>query len=317
MSTYHTPVLLAETLDALRLESGATVVDATVGGGGHAGEIVKRISPAGHLIGLDRDAQALSAARDRLKQVTSEGIEVKIDLIQDRFDTLNQHLEALKITQVDAILADLGVSSHQLDTAERGFSFQAEAPLDMRMDQSHGETAQELIHRLSEQELAEVLRDYGEESLSRPLARLMKQAESEGRLNTTTELALLVENVSRRRYRTPSRVHPATRTFQALRIAVNQEMDALHSFLPQALEALRPGGRLAVITFHSLEDRAVKQFFQHEVKGCICPPELPVCRCGHTPRLKVISKKPITASDSEINQNPRARSAKLRVAERI
>lgn len=317
MSTYHTPVLLAETLEAMNLKPGATVVDVTLGGGGHAGEVMQRISPAGHLIGLDRDAQALSAARSRLNQVAQAGAEVKIDLIQGRFDSLAQHLEALKITQVDAILADLGVSSHQLDASERGFSFQAEAPLDMRMDQSQGETAQQLIHRLSEQELAQVLRDYGEESLSRPLARLMKQAEAEGRLNTTTELALLVENVSRRRYRTPSRVHPATRTFQALRIAVNQEMDALKAFLPQALEALRPGGRLAVITFHSLEDRIVKQFFQHEMKGCICPPEIPVCRCGHTPRLKSIFKKPVSASDQEVNKNPRARSAKLRAAERI
>lgn len=317
MSTYHTPVLLTETLEGLNLKPGATVVDVTLGGGGHAGEIMQRISPAGHLIGLDRDAQALSAARSRLNQVTEEGAQVKIDLIQDRFDTLAQHLEALKITQVDAILADLGVSSHQLDATERGFSFQTEAPLDMRMDQSQGETAQELIHRLSEQELTQVLRDYGEESLSRPLARIIKQAEAEGRLNTTTELALLVENVSRRRYRTPSRVHPATRTFQALRIAVNQEMEALKAFLPQALESLRPGGRLVVITFHSLEDRIVKQFIQHEAKGCICPPEIPVCRCGHEPRLKSIFKKPLTASDQEVNQNPRARSAKLRVAERI
>lgn len=299
------------------MKPGATVVDVTLGGGGHAGEVMKRISPAGHLIGLDRDAQALSAARSRLNQVTEEGVQVKVDFIQDRFDTLAQHLEALKITQVDAILADLGVSSHQLDASERGFSFQTEAPLDMRMDQSQGETVKELIHRLSEQELTQVLRDYGEESLSRPLARMIKQAEAEGRLNTTTELALLVENVSRRRYRTPSRVHPATRTFQALRIAVNQEMDVLKAFLPQALEALRPGGRLVVITFHSLEDRIVKQFIQHEAKGCICPPEIPVCRCGHEPRLKQIFKKPLTASDQEINQNPRARSAKLRVAERI
>lgn len=317
MSTYHTPVLLTETLEAMNLKPGATVVDVTLGGGGHAGEVMQRISPAGHLIGLDRDAQALSAARSRLNQVTEAGAQVRIDLVQDRFDSLAQHLEALKITQVDAILADLGVSSHQLNASERGFSFQTEAPLDMRMDQSQGETAQELIHRLSEQELTQVLRDYGEESLSRPLARMIKQAEAEGRLNTTTELALLVENVSRRRYRTPSRVHPATRTFQALRIAVNQEMEALKAFLPQALEALRPGGRLAVITFHSLEDRIVKQFIQHEAKGCICPPEIPVCRCGHQPRLKSIFKKPLTASDQEVNQNPRARSAKLRVAERI
>lgn len=317
MSTYHTPVLLTETLEAMNLKPGATVVDATLGGGGHAGEVMQRISPAGHLIGLDRDAQALSAARTQLNQVTEEGAEVKIDLVQDRFDTLAQHLEALKITQVDAILADLGVSSHQLDASERGFSFQTEAPLDMRMDQSQGETARALIHRLSEQELTQVLRDYGEESLSRPLARLIKQAEAEGRLNTTTELALLVANVSRRRYRTPSRVHPATRTFQALRIAVNQEMEALQAFLPQALEVLRPGGRLAVITFHSVEDRIVKQFIQHEAKGCICPPEIPVCRCGHQPRLKSIFKKPLTASDREVAQNPRARSAKLRVAERI
>ncbi|MEK7539989.1 MAG: 16S rRNA (cytosine(1402)-N(4))-methyltransferase RsmH, partial [Patescibacteria group bacterium] len=218
MSTYHTPVLLTETLEAMNLKPGATVVDATLGGGGHAGEIMQRISPAGHLIGLDRDAQALSAARTQLNQAAQavEGRQVKVNLVQDRFDTLAQHLEALKITQVDAILADLGVSSHQLDASERGFSFQTEAPLDMRMDQSQGETAQELIHRLSEQELTQVLRDYGEESLSRPIARMIKQAEAEGRLNTTTELALLVANVSRRRYRTPSRVHPATRTFQAL-----------------------------------------------------------------------------------------------------
>lgn len=314
MSTYHTPVLLSETLDALHLQPGMTVVDATLGGGGHAGEIAKRISPAGHLIGFDRDPEAIQEAGRYLREV---GTQVKIDLIQDRFDTLVQHLEELNVKQVDAILADLGVSSHQLDTLSRGFSFQGSAPLDMRMDQTQGETAQQLIHRLTEQELAQVLRDYGEESLSKPIARAMKVAEQGGQLTTTAELAEQVASIVRRRYRAPSRVHPATRTFQALRLAVNQELEALQSFLTQAVEVLKPGGRLAVITFHSLEDRMVKQAIQHEAKGCICPPELPVCRCGHEPRLKSIFKKPLPASALESASNPRARSAKLRAAERL
>lgn len=314
MSTYHTPVLLSETLDALQLRAGMTVVDATLGGGGHAGEILKHISPAGHLIGFDRDPEAIQAAGRHLKEV---GSGVKIDLVQDRFDTLIQHLEELKVTQVDAILADLGVSSHQLDTPTRGFSFQTPAPLDMRMDQTQGETAQQLIHRLSEQELAQVLRDYGEESLSTPIARAMKLAEQAGQLTTTVQLAEQVASVARRRYHTPSRVHPATRTFQALRLAVNQELDALRSFMAQAVEALKPSGRLVVISFHSLEDRIVKQAIQAEAKDCICPPELPVCRCEHEPRLKSIFKKPQTASLTETNSNPRARSAKLRAAERL
>lgn len=302
----------------MHLQPGMTVVDATVGGGGHAGEILQRISPAGHLIGFDRDPEAIQATGQHLTSVSSElKLEVKVDLIQDRFDTLTQHLEALKITQVDAILADLGVSSHQFDAPSRGFSFQTSAPLDMRMDQTQGETAAQLIHRLSEQELAQLLRDYGEESLSKPIARAMKVAEQGGQLTTTTELAEQVATIVRRRYRAPSRVHPATRTFQALRLAVNQELDALQSFLAQTVAVLKPGGRLVVITFHSLEDRMVKQAIQHEAKGCICPPELPVCRCGHEPRFKSIFKKPLPASIAETNSNPRARSAKLRAAERL
>lgn len=295
----------------MQLKPGMTVVDATVGGGGHAGEIARRISPAGHLIGFDQDPEAISETRQRLNALD---LNVKIELIQDRFSQLQEHLEGKK---VDAMLADLGVSSHQLDAPQRGFSFQTDAPLDMRMDPTRGETAKDLIHRYTEQELAQVIRDFGEESLSQPLARSIKYAEQEGRLNTTTDLALVVSQVVRRRYRTPSRVHPATRVFQALRIAVNQELDVLQAFLPQAMAALKPGGRLCVISFHSLEDRKVKHFFQHEAKGCICPPQIPVCRCGHVPSLKIVFKKPIMAQPAEMSLNPRARSAKLRCAEKI
>lgn len=295
----------------MQLKPGMTVVDATVGGGGHAGEIARRISPAGHLIGFDQDPEAISETRQRLNALD---LNVKIELIQDRFSQLQEHLEGKK---VDAMLADLGVSSHQLDAPQRGFSFQTDAPLDMRMDPTRGETAKDLIHRYTEQELAQVIRDFGEESLSQPLARSIKYAEQEGRLNTTTDLALVVSQVVRRRYRTPSRVHPATRVFQALRIAVNQELDVLQAFLPQAMAALKPGGRLCVITFHSLEDRLVKHFFQHEAKGCICPPQIPVCRCGHVPSLKIVFKKPVMGTPAEMASNPRARSAKLRCAEKI
>lgn len=314
--SFHTPVLLEETLEALNLKPGMTVVDVTLGGGGHAGEIARRISPAGHLLGLDQDPEAIQESTAHLHPVTQKG-QVKLDITHARFDQLQQHLEGLQITAVDAVLADLGVSSHQLDTQERGFSFHQPAPLDMRLDHTQGQTAEQLIQHSSESDLARILRDYGEESLSLPIARAMKQAQELGKLTTTQELADLVASISRRRYKTPSRVHPATRTFQALRIAVNQELDTLQRFLPQALHALKPGGRLAIITFHSLEDRIVKHFFQLESKGCICPPELPVCRCGHSPRLKSIFKKPITPSVTETTRNPRARSAKLRVVERI
>lgn len=311
---YHVPVLVQEVLTQLELKPGMTVVDATLGGGGHAGEILTRISPAGHLIGFDRDAEAIQQAQARFGR---EALGVKIDYVHDRFDHLREYLEEFHISRVDAILADLGVSSHQLDTAERGFSFQAEGPLDMRMDPTTGETAQQLIHSMSEQDLARTIRDLGEESLSRPIARALKQREAAGTLHTTRDLAEAVAAVVRPRYRTPSRVHPATKTFQALRIAVNQELEALRAFLPQAMDMLVPSGRLAVITFHSLEDRIVKQFFQHEARGCICPPEIPVCRCGHTPRLRVLTKKPVRASATEIVHNPRGRSAQLRAAQRL
>ena len=281
-------------------------MDATLGAGGHAWGILEAASPDGSLLGLDLDPQALELASQRLSVFSG-----RVTLRQASFTTLAVQLETLGWNQVQGIVLDLGVSSMQLDRPDRGFSFQAEGPLDMRFSPDQPTTAADLVNHASEQQLADLIWRYGEEPHARRIARAIVQARP---LHTTLELAETIRKaVGARR----GRIHPATQAFQALRIAVNAELDSIESVLPQAVQALEPGGKVAVISFHSLEDRIVKQFFRRESKDCICPPEQPVCTCGHRASIKEVPRHPITASEAEIADNPRARSARLRVAEKI
>ncbi len=306
MNVAHQPVLYQPVLDGLQPHSGGRYLDGTLGAGGHAAGILMHSAPDGQLLGLDVDPQALALARERLAPFGARAV-----IRRASYLTLLEEMQRLGWEAVDGLLLDLGLSSMQLDTPLRGFSFRQDAPLDMRFDPQRPRTAADLVNELPEQDLADLLWRYGEERAARRIARAILAARP---LHTTRELADLVLRV-----KGPSRkgVHPATQTFQALRIAVNDELQTVEQVLPLALEALRPGGRLAVIAFHSLEDRLVKRFFQRESKDCLCPPRQPVCTCGHRARLKVITRKPIRADAEEITRNPRARSARLRVAEKI
>ncbi|RLD05561.1 MAG: 16S rRNA (cytosine(1402)-N(4))-methyltransferase [Chloroflexota bacterium] len=303
---FHEPVLYREIIHALQPTSNGLYVDGTIGAGGHAYGILEASAPNGCLLGLDLDPAALDLARDRLENFGDRAV-----LVQDSYITMEQHINNLGWDAVDGILLDLGLSSMQLDTPARGFSFREDAPLDMRFDPSASLTAADLVNELPENELANIIYNYGEEKYSRKIARAIVAARP---IHTTQELASLV---SKMLGRFGSRIHPATRTFQALRIAVNQELAAIETVLPIALGVLKPGGRLAVISFHSLEDRIVKQFFRYESRNCICPPELPICVCDHQAQLREIVRRPIRPEESEIKRNPRARSACLRVAEKL
>jgi len=303
----HIPVLLHEVLRQLNPQPGQRLIDGTVGAGGHAEALLKATAPDGQLLALDADPVALDIARQRLTPYAD-----RVCFVNANFAQLAQFAYRYHFPPAHAILLDLGLSSLHLGSVERGFSFQNEGPLDMRYDPSGGTTAADLVNHLSQNELADLIYLFGEERRSRTIARAIVAGRP---LHTTHELADLVARaVGGRRN---ARIHPATRTFQALRIAVNDELEALRSGLSQATTLLARGGRLAIISFHSLEDRIVKNFFLQESKQCICPPEQPVCTCGHRAILRIITQKPITASSHEIDINPRARSAKLRVAEYI
>lgn len=301
----HQPVLYHEIIHALQPRRGGFYIDCTVGAGGHAWGILDASAPDGMLLGMDLDTQALVIAHQRLSEFQKRSI-----LVHASYVTLAEQAAALGWSAVDGILLDLGLSSLQLDTPERGFSFQSDAPLDMRFDQSQRQTAGDLVNQLSEKELADVLYKYGEERRAYQVARAIVQSRP---LHTTQELARVVARATRSGR---ERMHPATRTFQALRIAVNSELSAVETVLPLAMGLLRPGGRLAVISFHSLEDRLVKQFMRKESKDCVCPPRQPVCTCGHRAGLIEITRHPIQPGEEEIRQNARSRSAKLRVAEK-
>lgn len=309
----HRSVLYQEIIHELRPRQNGYYVDATVGAGGHAWGILQASSPSGRLLGLDVDPQALELARHRLQEFGERAV-----LVRASYIALNEQLADLGWAEVDGILLDLGMSSMQVDTAERGFSFLVEAPLDMRFDPDNPVRAADLVNELPESELADIIYHYGEERRARQVARAIVAARP---IHTTVQLAQVVSRVVRAASRSKDRqqhgIHPATRTFQALRIAVNRELDALEAVLPQCIKILTTGGRLAVIAFHSLEDRIVKQFFRRESQDCICPPRQPVCTCGHKASLKEISRRPITPQSAEIEQNPRARSARLRVAEKL
>ena len=302
----HVPVLLDEILAGLQPQLGGYFVDCTVGLGGHAAAILEKISPSGRLLGIDADPEAIKLSQDKLGDYGGA-----VTLVNDNFINLEAICKRYHFHPVDGILFDLGVSSLQLDTAERGFSFQLDAPLNMRFDPGQGLTASDIVNSFSEQELAKLIEKYGEERHSRRIARYIVQNRP---IVTTVELARLVEQASGGKR---TRIHPATRTFMALRIAVNSELQNLELTLKQTVNLLRPGGRLTVISYHSLEDRIVKQFMRSAASSCLCPPGTVVCRCGHVPTLKLISRKVIKPTSLEIESNPRSRSAKLRIAERL
>jgi len=303
----HIPVLLDEVVESLNLKKGGVYVDGTIGLGGHAQALANKVDCSLQIYGFDRDERVLKA-------VEAKNLNC-VQTVHASYDQAYEILREKEVEQVDGILLDLGASSVQFDEPERGFSFK-EGPLDMRFDVSRGNTAAEILNTYQKKDLARIIKEYGEEKFASRIAeRIVQQREVE-RFSSTTQLVKLVESAIPRRA-WPKKIHPATKTFQALRIEVNQELEQLKSALPKLLQLLKPGARIAIISFHSLEDRIVKRFFREAEKSCICPKEFPVCRCDKKQMIKIISKKPITPSKTEIKNNPRSRSAKLRVAERV
>jgi 16S rRNA (cytosine1402-N4)-methyltransferase len=306
---------LRETLEGLKILDSGVYVDGTLGAGGHSEAILKAANGV-RLLGLDVDPTALAIASERLAKYIAEG---RVRLVRTNFERLDEVANAEQFAPVDGVLLDLGVSSMQLDRPERGFSFRADGPLDMRLDPNGPTTAADLVNTLPEEELAAIIFKYGEERASRRIARRIVEARDKEAITTTGRLEQIVFRAlgGHTAGRSRNTIHPATKTFQALRIATNRELEALENGLAAAVKVLKPGGRLAVISFHSLEDRIVKLFVRQEEKGCICPPEYPVCVCGRVPTLKAVNSKPIEAGEDEAGRNPRSRSAKLRIAERI
>jgi len=306
----HVPVLLEEAVSRLVVDPDGVYVDCTVGAGGHLVCLAGKLSEKATVVNIDKDTQVLEQARKNLS-----GISQRVILVHGDFRHLRALLKACGINEVNGVLLDLGVSSFQIDDAARGFSYQGEGPLDMRMDTEQQLSAWHLVNQWPEEQLAEIIRDFGEERYARRIAREIAKEREIKPINTTSELVRVINRA------VPSQAkrdkHPARRTFQALRIAVNDELGALQEVLPQAVELLVTGGRIAVITFHSLEDRIVKNFFKRESLGCVCPHEQPVCTCNHRPVLKILTKRPVIPSESELADNPRSRSAKLRVAEKL
>lgn len=301
----HIPVLYEESLEALHLNPNGIYIDGTLGLGGHSEGILQRTAPNGRLIAFDKDPNAIQQAQARLAPFGE-----RLTIVHDSYANMERHLLALGISQVDGILLDLGVSSLQLDTDNRGFSFRREGPLDMRFDPTHGETAADLVNNLAEAELADIIWRYGEEHKSRFIARLIVEHRP---FTTTTQLAdLIAQKIRGKRGR-----HPATQLFQALRIAVNRELETVENGVEVAVKMLKPNGRLAVISFHSLEDRFVKQYMRQISQTCVCPPTQPICNCETQPLVKLTPRKAIKPNDQEIAHNPRSRSARLRVAEKI
>ena len=306
----HKSVLLTETIDLLRIRPDGIYLDGTLGGGGHSYEILKRLSDCGKLIGIDRDQEAIDSARERLSEFSDRAV-----IVRGNYGDFREILSDLGIEKLDGILLDLGVSSHQFDDMSRGFSYREDAPLDMRMDQRQEMTAADIVNQYSEQELYRVIRDYGEEPFAKNIAKHIVIMREQEPVTTTFQLVECIKRAIPAKIREKGG-HPAKRTFQALRIELNQELLVLQNSLSEMVDALAPGGRIAIITFHSLEDRIVKQCFRTAENPCICPPDFPVCVCGRKSKGKVITKKPVTASEQELSENPRAHSAKLRVFER-
>ena len=304
----HQPVLLQETIEFLLTDPNGIYVDCTLGGGGHLSHLLNFTGSNVQVIAIDRDKEILEASRKKLNLP-------KITFIHEDFRYLSRILNRLNIGKVSGVLLDLGVSSMQLDTASRGFSYHEDARLDMRMDNEQALNAEEIVNHYSEEEIARIIYNYGEERYARNIARSIVKYRQQKAIDSTLELVDIIKSSVPARYSREK--HPARRTFQALRIAVNSELEALQEVLPQAVDHLLIGGRLCVITFHSLEDRIVKNFMQEQARECICPPDFPICTCGHRANVKILTRKPVLADENECHQNPRARSAKLRVAERI
>ena len=311
MEFAHVPVLPAECMDGLHIRPDGIYVDGTTGGGGHSSLIARQLSEAGRLICIDRDDDALAAARQRL-----EPLGKNITFVKNNFSRILDVLKELEIEKIDGILFDLGVSSYQLDNGERGFSYMADAPLDMRMDRQQALTAREVVNTYSREDLRRILKDYGVERYAGPIAAAICRRREEAPIETTLELADLVRSAMPAAARREKQ-HPAKRTFQAVRIEVNGELEAVASAVRDSVSCLAPGGRIAVISFHSLEDRIVKRAFAELAQGCTCPKSFPVCVCGNKPKIRLISHGVITASPEELENNPRSRSAKLRVAEKL
>jgi 16S rRNA (cytosine1402-N4)-methyltransferase len=313
MEFVHKSVLLQESIDSLNIRPDGIYVDGTLGGGGHSYEICKRLGPQGRLIGIDQDEAAIQAAGERLKEFGH-----RVTIVRDNYRNFNQVLDNLGIDKADGILLDIGVSSYQLDTADRGFSYKedADAPLDMRMDQRNPLSARVIVNEYSEREIFHVIRDYGEDPFAQNIAKHIVRAREEAPIETTGQLVEIIKAAIPARVRSGGG-HPAKRTFQALRIECNHELSVLEDSIDGMIARLNPGGRIAIITFHSLEDRIVKNKFRENENPCICPPDFPVCVCGRTSRGKVITRKPIIPSEEECEENKRAKSSKLRVFEHI
>lgn len=311
MDFAHVPVMLGECLDGLKIKADGVYVDGTVGGGGHSSEIVKRLSDKGRLICFDKDEDALKASGARLADFKD-----RVTFVHDDYKNMPERLDTMGVGKVDGILLDLGVSSYQLDNAERGFSYMKDAPLDMRMDRSQRVSAYEVVNTYGEDEIAKILFDYGEEKLARAIARKIVNRRSEKPIKTTLELAKIVEDTYPAKTRWKYG-HPAKRTFQAIRIEVNDELSSLGEAITAMARRLENGGRMAVITFHSLEDRIVKTAFKELSLACTCPPDFPVCVCGKVQEVELVNKKPIVASEKELDENPRSQSAKLRIVEKL
>lgn len=309
MEFNHIPVILKETIEGLNVRADGIYVDGTLGGAGHSNEICKKLNESGTLIGIDQDEEALAFSRKVLEKFGN-----KVHVVHDNYKNVKKILETLEIEKVDGILLDIGVSSYQIDNGERGFSYMKDAPLDMRMDRSKGITAFDVVNTYSEGDITNILYKYGEESYAKKIAQRIIERRSEKQIETTFELVEIIESAVPGKYKKEG--HVAKKTFQAIRIEVNKELEVLENTIDDMIELLKPGGRLCIITFHSLEDRIVKEKFKEAENPCICPRDFPMCMCGRKPKGKVITRKPIIASSEEMTGNSRARSAKLRVFEK-
>lgn len=310
MEFKHYSVLLEETIEHLNIRPDGIYVDGTLGGAGHASEVAKRLSEKGRLIGIDQDADAIAAASERLSEFQD-----KVTIVRSNYENIASVLHDLGIEKVDGIYLDLGVSSYQLDTASRGFTYREDAPLDMRMDQRNTQTAADIVNTYSEMELYRIIRDYGEDRFAKNIAKHIVRQREEKPYETTGELIETIKAAIPAKIRATGG-HPAKRTFQAIRIELNHELDVLNRSIDTMIDLLNPGGRLSIITFHSLEDRIVKKRFRDNENPCICPPEFPVCMCGRKSKGTVITRKPIVPGEEELEYNKRSKSSKLRVFER-
>lgn len=311
MEFNHKSVLLDETVDSLNVKSGGIYVDGTLGGGGHSYQILKRMNGKGRLIGIDQDEDAICAATERLREYGD-----MVTIVRDNYCNIKNVLDNLGITGVDGIVLDLGVSSYQLDTSERGFSYMEDGPLDMRMDNRKNITAEDIVNDYSEMELFHIIRDYGEDKFAKNIAKHIVMERQKKRITTTGQLADIVKAAIPMKVRAAKGGHPAKKTFQAIRIELNRELDVLKQSIDTMIDLLNDDGRLCIITFHSLEDRIVKNSFRKNENPCTCPPDFPVCVCGKKSKGKIITRKPVVPSAEELEENRRAKSSKLRVFER-